>query len=206
MPASPPPTSTPSSRSTPSPLLAAIGCSLRPPAAPTPIAPPSSSSWTSSGDTLVVWKLDRLGRSLRHLVDTVTGLVDRGVGFRSLEAIDTTTPGGKLVFHVFAALAEFERDLIRERTAAGLAAARARGRRGGRPSVLTGYKLQVARRDVPLEAVHGGGDRHDPGGQPGLDLPASHRRHELTESSQRDSVERGSDYRLFVMKRGVMCC
>jgi DNA invertase Pin-like site-specific DNA recombinase len=97
------------------------------------------------GDTLVVWKLDRLGRSLRHLVDTVTGLADRGIGFRSLqEAIDTTTPGGKLVFHVFAALAEFERDLIRERTSAGLAAARARGRRGGRPSVLSGHKLQVA--------------------------------------------------------------
>jgi Resolvase, N terminal domain len=72
------------------------------------------------GDTLVVWKLDRLGCSLRHLVDTATGLAERGVGFRSLqEAIDTTTPGGKLVFHVFAALAEFERDLIRERTAAG---------------------------------------------------------------------------------------
>jgi DNA invertase Pin-like site-specific DNA recombinase len=98
------------------------------------------------GDTLVVWKLDRLGRSLRHLVDTVTDLADRGIGFRSLqEAIDTTTPGGKLVFHVFAALAEFERDLIRERTAAGLAAARARGRHGGRPSVLTGHKLEVAR-------------------------------------------------------------
>jgi DNA invertase Pin-like site-specific DNA recombinase len=97
------------------------------------------------GDTLVVWKLDRLGRSLRHLVDTETGLADSGVGFRSLqEAIDTTTPGGKLVFHVFAALAEFERDLIRERTSAGLAAARARGRHGGRPSVLTGHKLRVA--------------------------------------------------------------
>jgi DNA invertase Pin-like site-specific DNA recombinase len=95
------------------------------------------------GDTLVVWKLDRLGRSLRHLVDTVTGLAEGGIGFRSLqEAIDTTTPGGKLVFHVFAALAEFERDLIRERTSAGLAAARARGRHGGRPSVLTGHKLQ----------------------------------------------------------------
>ena len=97
------------------------------------------------GDTLVVWKLDRLGRSLRHLVDTVSGLAERGVGFRSLqESIDTTTPGGKLVFHVFAALAEFERDLVRERTAAGLAAARARGRHGGRPSVLTGHKLQLA--------------------------------------------------------------
>jgi DNA invertase Pin-like site-specific DNA recombinase len=98
------------------------------------------------GDTLVVWKLDRLGRSLRHLVDTVTGLADHGIGFQSLqEAIDTTTPGGKLVFHVFAALAEFERDLVRERTSAGLAAARARGRRGGRPSVMTAHKLQVAR-------------------------------------------------------------
>jgi DNA invertase Pin-like site-specific DNA recombinase len=97
------------------------------------------------GDTLVVWRLDRLGRSLRHLVDTIPGLANRGIGFRSLqEAIDTTTPGGKLVFHVFAALAEFERDLIRERTTAGLAAARARGRHGGRPSVLTGHKLQVA--------------------------------------------------------------
>jgi DNA invertase Pin-like site-specific DNA recombinase len=97
------------------------------------------------GDTLVVWKLDRLGRSLRHLVDTVTALADRGIGFRSLqEAIDTTTPGGKLVFHVFAALAEFERDLIRERTTAGLAAARARGHHGGRPPVLTPQKLKVA--------------------------------------------------------------
>jgi len=97
------------------------------------------------GDTLVVWKLDRLGRSLRHLVDAVTGLAERGIGFRSLqEAIDTTTPGGKLVFHVFAALAEFERDLIRERTAAGLAAARARGRQGGRPSVMTAHKVRVA--------------------------------------------------------------
>jgi DNA invertase Pin-like site-specific DNA recombinase len=97
------------------------------------------------GDTLVVWKLDRLGRSLRHLVETVTTLAGRGVGFRSLqEQVDTTTPGGKLVFHVFAALAEFERDLIRERTSAGLAAARARGRRGGRPSVMTPHKLRVA--------------------------------------------------------------
>jgi DNA invertase Pin-like site-specific DNA recombinase len=95
------------------------------------------------GDTLVVWKLDRLGRSLRHLVDTVTGLADRGIRFRSLlEQVDTTTPGGKLVFHVFAALAEFERDLVRERTSAGLAAAGAR--HGGRPPVLTGHKLQVA--------------------------------------------------------------
>lgn len=86
------------------------------------------------GDTLVVWKLDRLGRSLPHLVQTVRSLEERGVGFRSLqESLDTTTSGGKLVFHIFAALAEFERDIIRERTQAGLAAARARGRKGGRP-------------------------------------------------------------------------
>ena len=87
-----------------------------------------------AGDTLVVWKLDRLGRSLPHLLETVAGLQERGVGFKSLtEQIDTTTSGGKLIFHVFAALAEFERDVIRERTQAGLAAARARGRKGGRP-------------------------------------------------------------------------
>jgi DNA invertase Pin-like site-specific DNA recombinase len=98
------------------------------------------------GDTLMVWKLDRLGRSLRHLVDTIAALADRGIGFRSLqESIDTTTPGGKLVFHIFAALAEFERDLIRERTTAGLAAARARGRAGGRPAVMTQPKIRLAR-------------------------------------------------------------
>lgn len=98
------------------------------------------------GDTLVVWRLDRLGRSLRHLIDTVAMLAERDIGFVSLqESIDTTTPGGRLVFHVFAALAEFERDLIRERTNAGLAAARARGRKGGRPSVMTPEKLAIAR-------------------------------------------------------------
>jgi DNA invertase Pin-like site-specific DNA recombinase len=98
------------------------------------------------GDTLVVWRLDRLGRSLRHLVGTVTELADRKVGFRSLhESIDTTTPGGRLVFHLFASLAEFERDLIRERTLAGLAGARARGRQGGRPSVMTSDKIAMAR-------------------------------------------------------------
>jgi DNA invertase Pin-like site-specific DNA recombinase len=88
------------------------------------------------GDTLVVWRLDRLGRSLRHLIETLTDLDTRGIGFKSLtENIDTTTPGGKLVFHIFGALAEFERDLIWARTNAGLAAARARGRTGGRPPV-----------------------------------------------------------------------
>lgn len=99
-----------------------------------------------SGDTVIVWRLDRLGRSLRNLIDLVSEFESRGVGFVSLtESIDTTTPGGKLIFHIFGALAEFERDLIRERTMAGLAAARARGRKGGRPTVWTPAKLQTAR-------------------------------------------------------------
>jgi len=86
------------------------------------------------GDTLVVWRLDRLGRSLKHLIETITELNKKKIGFKSIqENIDTTTSGGKLVFHIFGALAEFERDIIRERTNAGLQAARARGRLGGRP-------------------------------------------------------------------------
>jgi len=98
------------------------------------------------GDTVVVWRLDRLGRSLRHLIEVVSELENRGVMFVSLtESIDTSTPGGKLVFHLFGALAEFERDLIRERTMAGLAAARARGRTGGRPTVWTPEKERMAR-------------------------------------------------------------
>jgi DNA invertase Pin-like site-specific DNA recombinase len=89
------------------------------------------------GDVMMIWKLDRLGRSLRHLIDVVTTLAQRGIGFKSLqENLDTTTSSGKLVFHMFGALAEFERDLIRERTQAGLVAARARGRFGGRPPGL----------------------------------------------------------------------
>src|SRR5215210_3547800 len=99
-----------------------------------------------SGDTLVVWRLDRLGRSLPHLIETVRQLQERDIGFRSLqEQIDTTTSGGKLVFHVFGALAEFERDLIRERTHAGLQAARARGRLFGRPKVLTPQQVKQLR-------------------------------------------------------------
>jgi DNA invertase Pin-like site-specific DNA recombinase len=98
------------------------------------------------GDTVVVWRLDRLGRNLRHLLAVVGDLEARDVGFRSLtEGIDTSTPGGRLVFHIFASLAQFERELIRERTMAGLAAARARGRKGGRPRKLTPEKLQVAK-------------------------------------------------------------
>jgi DNA invertase Pin-like site-specific DNA recombinase len=89
------------------------------------------------GDVLVVWRLDRLGRSLKHLIDTFSWLQARSIGFKSLtESIDTTTPGGKLIFHIFGALAEFERDLIQERTRAGPAAARSRGKRGGRPAAL----------------------------------------------------------------------
>ena len=97
------------------------------------------------GDVLVVWKLDRLGRSLKQLIEVAQDLERRGIGLKSLqEQIDTTTPGGKLVFHVFGALAEFERDLVKERTNAGLAAARSRGRVGGRKPVLTGKKAEAA--------------------------------------------------------------
>src|SRR5579872_5482978 len=101
--------------------------------------------YVRAGDTLVVWRLDRLGRSLTQLIELMTRLDDRGVGFRSLtEQIDTTTSGGKLIFHIFGALAEFERNLIRERTLAGLAAARARGRQGGRPRLLESKKVAMA--------------------------------------------------------------
>jgi DNA invertase Pin-like site-specific DNA recombinase len=99
-----------------------------------------------AGDTLVVWRLDRLGRSLPHLIEIIRQLQERAVGFRSVqEQLDTTTSGGKLVFHVFGALAEFERDLIRERTHAGLQAARARGRLFGRPRALSPRKAEQLR-------------------------------------------------------------
>jgi len=98
------------------------------------------------GDIFIVWKLDRLGRSLPHLIETVTELERRKIGLRSLtESIDTTTPGGRLIFHVFGALGQFERDLIRERTRAGLSAAAARGRKGGRKPVVTDDKLTRAK-------------------------------------------------------------
>ena len=102
-------------------------------------------AFARKGDVVVVWKLDRLGRSLRDLIGVVNSLQDRGVGLRSLqEAIDTTTPAGKLTFHIFAALAEFERDMIRERTSAGLAAARKRGVAIGRPRALTPEQILMA--------------------------------------------------------------
>src|SRR5713101_2132826 len=104
-------------------------------------------TYVRPGDTFVVWKLDRAGRSLKHLIDLLNTLKGRGIDFISLtEKIDTTTPGGKLIFHMMGALAEFERDLIRERTNAGLEAARERGRKGGRPRKLkTNGKVALAR-------------------------------------------------------------
>src|SRR5438874_4597103 len=106
--------------------------------------------YVREGDTLVVWRLDRLGRSLKHLIETITELNNRKIGFKSIqENIDTTTSGEKLVFHIFGALAEFERDIIRERTQAGLQAARARGRFRGSPiaKALTRPKHRRPRRN-----------------------------------------------------------
>lgn len=102
--------------------------------------------YARQGDTLVVWKLDRLARSLKQLIETVESLEERGVGFRSLtETIDTTSAGGRLVFTIFAGLAEFERSIIKERTRAGLDAARARGRIGGRPRSISDEDIAVAK-------------------------------------------------------------
>jgi DNA invertase Pin-like site-specific DNA recombinase len=99
----------------------------------------------ADGDTLVVWRLDRLGRGLKHLIELVDGLEERGIAFKSVtEEIDTTSAGGRLTFHIFGALAEFERQIIRERTRAGVAAARARNRVGGRPRSLTPEQLAAA--------------------------------------------------------------
>ena len=106
----------------------------------------SALDYVRDGDVLIVWKLDRLGRSLPHLIETVTSLATHGVGFHSItEAIDTTPPGGRPVLHLFGALGQFKLDLIQERTRAGLAAAAARGRKGGRKPVITSEKLGRAR-------------------------------------------------------------
>src|SRR5437660_8896038 len=111
-------------------------------------------AYVREGDTLVVWRLDRLGRSLKHLIEVVSDLEKRGIGFKSLtENIDTTTSGGKLIFHIFGALAEFERNLIRERTNAGLEAARVRGKLGGRPRALSPEKLKLAKRLYAAKSV-----------------------------------------------------
>lgn len=112
-------------------------------------------TFVRSGDCLAVWKLDRLGRSLPHLLATVNGLKERGIAFRSLtEQIDTTTPQGELLFHIFGALAQFERALIQERVQAGLAAARRRGRRGGRPVAIDAEKLGAV-----IAALDGGASK-----------------------------------------------
>lgn len=101
-------------------------------------------NFARSTDVLVVWKLDRLGRSLSHLIDTVQKLTERGIEFKSLqENLDTLSPGGKLLFHIFGAIAEFERDLIRERTIAGLESARARGRKGGARKLLSKTQIKA---------------------------------------------------------------
>ncbi len=106
----------------------------------------AATGYVRKGDTIVVWKLDRLARSLKQLIETVEGLEEREIGFKSLtETIDTTTPGGRLVFTIFAGLAEFERSIIRERTLAGLEAARSRGRVGGRPRSVTDEDIAVAK-------------------------------------------------------------
>ena len=113
------------------------------------------------GDTLVVWRLDRLGRSLKQLISTITDLKDKEIGFKSLqESMDTTTSGGQLIFHIFGALAEFEREVIKERTNAGLQAARARGRLGGRPKIedKDPKKIEMARKlyqemDMPVQEI-----------------------------------------------------
>jgi DNA invertase Pin-like site-specific DNA recombinase len=104
----------------------------------------ASLEYVRKGDTLLIWRLDRLARSLKDLIAIIGGLEKRGIGFRSLqESMDTTTSGGRFVFHVFGALAEFERNLVRERTRAGLAAAHARGRKGGRPRKLDAIKIKL---------------------------------------------------------------
>jgi DNA invertase Pin-like site-specific DNA recombinase len=103
--------------------------------------------YARKGDCIVVWRLDRLGRSLKHLIEAIEGLESRKIGFSSLqEGLNTTTPGGKLIFHIFGALSEFERNVIRERTNAGLAAARARGRMGGRKPKLKPAQIKTLRK------------------------------------------------------------
>lgn len=111
-------------------------------------------AFARSGDVLVVWKLDRLGRSIQHLIETINVLSERGIGFKSLqEHMDTTTSGGKFIFHIFSAMAEFERDIIRERTRAGLTAARVRGHTGGRPHLLSDKKVQQLKKLYDQKAL-----------------------------------------------------
>jgi DNA invertase Pin-like site-specific DNA recombinase len=132
------------------------------------------------GDTLVVWRLDRLGRGLKHLIESIDQLHAREVGFRSLtEMIDSTTPAGRLQLHIFGALAEFEREIIRERARAGVAAARARGRLGRRPSSLSGETC--GRQGDAGASASGRGDRCCAGCQPGHDLSPAGGQHGSTD-------------------------
>jgi DNA invertase Pin-like site-specific DNA recombinase len=124
-----------------------------------------------SGDSICVWRLDRLGRSLSHLIQLIQDLEARGIGFCSLtEAINTATPGGRLTYNLFASLAEFERSVLRERTRAGLQAARQRGRLGGRPRSLTGEKADAARR-----LLEGGTSVRDAAAALGVSVPTIYR-------------------------------
>jgi len=124
-----------------------------------PIALDEALNFMRKGDTLVVWKLDRLGRSLKHLIEIINNLMDNGMYFMSLqEKIDTTSTSGKLIFHIFAALAEFEREIISERSKAGLKAARARGRFGGRPKKLNEQQTQMVKKmwkdhTIPIDEI-----------------------------------------------------
>ena len=123
------------------------------------------------GDTLIVWKLDRLGRSVKNLVDLVTDLEDRGVGFKSLtDQIDTTTPSGRFFFHVMASLAQMERELMAERTKAGLEAARRQGRTGGRKRKMTDSKIESARK-----LLAAGATPHDVADDLGVSVPTLYR-------------------------------
>lgn len=128
-------------------------------------------SYCRESDVLVVQRLDRIARSMTHLIAVMGLLEQRRIGFRSLsEQIDTTTPGGRLVFHVMAAMGQFELDLIRERTRAGLEAARRRGRKGGRPPVMTGTKLEAARK-----LMKAGTPARDVAASLGVSLPTLYR-------------------------------
>jgi DNA invertase Pin-like site-specific DNA recombinase len=141
------------------------------------------------GDIVIIWKLDRLGRSLRDLVNLVTEIQDKGAGLKSLnDSIDTTTPQGKLTFHLFAALAEFERDIISERTKAGLESARARGRKGGRP---LGLSTEAQRKAIIAEALYQQGRNAD-----GKGILS------ITEISRELSISRSTLYR-YLRFRGV---
>lgn len=143
---------------------------------------------------ICVWRLDRLGRTLSHVIEMMRSLEARGVGFKSLtEAIDTTTPGGRLTYHLFGSLAEFERSVLRERTRAGLQAARQRGRRGGRPKLLTAEKFDAAR-----NLLNAGTPAREVAAALGVSPPTIYRHfpQRLAESSKCSTIDPKSSQRL----------